>query len=222
MTLPPSNVSPMTNDADRLPEATSVRGVAIFTVTYLLAATSVAAAGKTWEFMLYIGVVLIFGFVTLHVHRQVHLSQGVMWSLSIWGLVHMLGGLMPVPDGWPINGDQRVLYSLWLIPDLLKYDHVVHAYGFGVTTWVCWEGIRAALAATGRLVAPTFGLMVLAAAAGMGFGALNEIIEFAATLLVPETNVGGYVNTGWDLVANLVGAGVAAALIRFTYREASP
>ena len=33
----------------------------------------------------------------------------------------------------------------------------------------------------------------------------------AATLLVPETNVGGYENTGWDLVANMVGAFTAAA-----------
>jgi hypothetical protein len=62
--------------------------------------------------------------------------------------------------------------------------------------------------------APTFGLLVLAAAAGLGFGALNEVIEFVATLTMPETNVGGYVNTGWDLVANTVGATVAVLLIR--------
>ena len=48
----------------------------------------------------------------------------------------------------------------------------------------------------------------------MGFGALNEVVEFAATLSVPETNVGGYVNTGWDLVSNLVGCITAAILIR--------
>jgi hypothetical protein len=47
----------------------------------------------------------------------------------------------------------------------------------------------------------------------LGFGALNEVVEFAATLLVPETNVGGYVNTGWDMVSNLVGATTAAAAI---------
>ncbi len=35
----------------------------------------------------------------------------------------------------------------------------------------------------------------------------NEVVEFAATLLVPNTGVGGEVNTGWDLVANFVGAG---------------
>ena len=48
---------------------------------------------------------------------------------------------------------------------------------------------------------------------GMGFGALNEVIEFAATLTVPETNVGGYRNTGWDLVSNLVGTSIASIAI---------
>jgi hypothetical protein len=47
----------------------------------------------------------------------------------------------------------------------------------------------------------------------MGFGALNEVVEFAATQLLPDTNVGGYVNTGWDLVFNLVGSAAAALAI---------
>ncbi len=48
----------------------------------------------------------------------------------------------------------------------------------------------------------------------MGLGAMNELVEFAATKLLPGTNVGGYDNTGWDLVANLVGCVIAAAAIR--------
>jgi len=36
------------------------------------------------------------------------------------------------------------------------------------------------------------------------------VVEFAATLAMPETNVGGYVNTGWDLVSNMTGATLAA------------
>ena len=134
--------------------------------------------------------------------------------MCVWGLVHMAGGLLPVPETWPIDGDIRVLYSLWLIPERLKYDHVVHAYGFGVATWVCWQGIRSAIVRRGGDGVPTAGLMVIAALAGMGLGAANEIVEFAVTLLVPETNVGGYINTGWDLVANLVGATAAALVIR--------
>ncbi len=60
-------------------------------------------------------------------------------------------------------------------------------------------------------------MLVLVAAAGMGFGAMNEVVEFIATLTMPETNVGGYINTGWDLVSNLTGCTLAALLIRLRY-----
>jgi hypothetical protein len=64
--------------------------------------------------------------------------------------------------------------------------------------------------------------MVLCAAAGLGFGALNEVVEFVATLLIPETNVGGYRNTGWDLVSNLIGATTAATWIWLSERRRAP
>jgi hypothetical protein len=47
----------------------------------------------------------------------------------------------------------------------------------------------------------------------MGVGAANEVVEFLATRVLPETNVGGYENTGWDLVSNTVGCLIAAVLI---------
>ncbi len=167
------------------------------------------------EFLFYIAVMFVLIGVVWTVHRSVGLSSGVLWGLSIWGLAHMAGGLLVVPSGWPTSSESRVLYTLWLIPGRLKYDHVIHAYGFGLTTWVCWQGLSVAIRRRAGVAAPTFGLLVLSAAAGLGFGALNEIVEFVATLLIPETNVGGYRNTGWDLVSNLTGATVAATLIWF-------
>ena len=196
--------------------------VALFTSVYLVGALMTAVQGSNYEFLLYIGVVVLMMGVVWVVHGRVALTSGALWCLSIWGLAHMAGGLVVVPESWPVMGTNRVLYSLWLIPDRLKYDHVVHAYGFGVTTWVCWQGLRAALGGRHQRVRPTPGLMLLCAAAGLGFGALNEVIEFAATLLVPETNVGGYLNTGWDLVANLFGATVAVTAIWISDRSTSP
>ncbi|MEN8143743.1 MAG: DUF2238 domain-containing protein [Gemmatimonadota bacterium] len=187
--------------------------MASFTLAYLAASTLIALLAGNSEFLYYIVVMLMLIGVVGAVHRRVGLSGAVLWGLSFWGLAHMAGGLLTVPEGWPVNGENRVLYSLWLLPGRLKYDHVVHAYGFGMTTWVCWQGLRAAAERHGAVVRPTIGLLVLSAAAGMGFGALNELVEFVATLAVPETNVGGYLNTGWDLVANLFGVTAAAALI---------
>ena len=48
---------------------------------------------------------------------------------------------------------------------------------------------------------------------GMGLGAMNEVIEFVGTLIFPNTNVGGYVNTGWDLVCNMTGCIAAVGVV---------
>jgi len=189
--------------------------VAIFTIAYMIAAIGGAFTRGNFEFLIYIGVMIILMGVVGFVHHRVTLSTGALWALSIWGLLHMAGGLVPVPESWPYDGEHAVLYSWWLIPDHLKYDQIVHAYGFGVTTWVCWQALTAAARPLGAL-RPSFGVMPLCVAGGMGFGAANEIIEFTATLLVPDTNVGGYVNTGWDLVSNMTGAVIAAVLIAIT------
>lgn len=56
---------------------------------------------------------------------------------------------------------------------------------------------------------------------GMGIGALNEVVEFAIALNVEESNVGGYLNTGRDLVANMLGAAVAGAIVARRVRSLS-
>ena len=206
---------------ERASRAAVVR-VGTFTAAYMLAAAAGAMASGNREFLFYIAVMLVLVGVVAALHLRMGLPESALWALSIWGLAHMAGGLVPIPDGWPVHGPNRVLYSLWMIPDRLKYDQVVHAYGFGVTTWICWLGLKSTLVGAGVAATPTIGRLLLVWAAGQGFGALNEVIEFAATLLVPETNVGGYRNTGWDLVANLVGATLAVLAIALLDRGADP
>jgi uncharacterized membrane protein YjdF len=184
--------------------------IGMFTFFYLLVAIFFSIQTGNTEFLFYIAVVLILGVVVLFVDRRVGLSPVLIWLLSLWGLLHMAGGLVPVPESWPVEGSKAVFYSLWIIPNLLKYDHVVHAYGFGLATWTCWQSLRFAL----KRSEPTGGILFLCVLGGMGLGGLNEIIEFIATLVIPNTNVGGYVNTGWDLVSNLVGSCIAAVMIR--------
>ena len=131
--------------------------------------------GKTFPHRsFYIVVMVLLGAAIYLVHRRVSLSPGVLWCLSIWGLLHMAGGLVPVPESAPIGGPVRVLYSLWLIPGALKYDQMVHAYGFGVATWMCWQALSFGFRKThGFTPDPTFGLLTLCAAAGMGLGAFT-------------------------------------------------
>ncbi|MHC4816442.1 MAG: hypothetical protein ACYTF8_00080, partial [Planctomycetota bacterium] len=97
------------------------RGVVLFTAAYILAAALAALLTGNYEFVLYIVIVSVVFAAIAAIHRRVPLSPGVLWCLSVWGLMHMAGGLVPVPKSWPIEGEIYVLYSLWLIPERLKY-----------------------------------------------------------------------------------------------------
>jgi hypothetical protein len=112
----------------------------------------------------------------------------------------------------PVSGE--VLYNYRPAPWLPKYDQATHAFGFAVATLVCWECLRGALARRGAPTKPTAGLAIACVLMGIGLGALNEVIEFVAVLTMPDTNVGGYTNTGWDLVSNLTGAAAMGVYIR--------
>ncbi|MGJ8723224.1 MAG: hypothetical protein ACSHYB_01600 [Roseibacillus sp.] len=187
-----------------------LRPLILFTTSYLLLGGATAILTDNFEFVFYLLVMLIMIAVTALLHSHVRLTLPLLWGLAVWGLLHVMGGILPVPTSWQIEGPIRVLYSLWLIPNLLKYDQVVHASGFYIATLVCWHSLKSIIACrNGQLLTPRIGPLLLVFFAGMGLGALNEVIEFIATLFIPETNVGDYSNTGWDLIANMVG-GIAA------------
>lgn len=189
------------------------RYVAYFVTGYLLLALFISNSQGNQEFFFYAFVVLFLGLLVMLIDRHAHFSLGLLWCLAIWGAMHMLGGLWHIPDGWPVDseGSRRILYTLWIIPEWLKYDNVVHAFGYGASAWLCYQWFRSRYHSSG----PTMGVLILCGLASMGLGSFNEIIEFFATKLIPNTNVGGYENTGWDLVSNLVGVSVAGVLIRF-------
>lgn len=195
----------------------AIKQVSLFTGLYLLTATAFAVGLQNWEFLFYIGVVVLLAFCVWMLNVKVPLTRGVLWCLSLWGLLHMVGGFVPTPDGWPYNGDKAVFYSLWLIPNYLKYDHIIHMFGFGITAWVCWQALQPAL----KDPRPRFGVLLLCALGAMGLGAFNETIEFMVTIAVPDNNVGGYWNTSWDIVANMAGAIIAVILVYKIYSKES-
>lgn len=184
-----------------------------FVGLYMVAFSALAASRGNSEFIFY-GVVmlLIIGGVIL-MHLRVGFSAVVLWGLALWGLAHMAGGNVAVPLSLVPDGKSAVLYNLKPASFVPKYDQITHAFGFAVATLTAWEAMRAAI---GPSVRPGIGLAIALACIGMGLGAINEVVEFAAEMLLPNTNVGGYVNTGWDLVSNMVGATAAAAWIWVT------
>lgn len=160
------------------------------------------------EFLLYIGIIVLLLLLIAYTDRRVLYPPRVIWGLTLWAFLHMAGG------GFRMGDD--VLYNWIIVPlsdqlPILKFDQVVHAIGFGVATMLMYHLLTPLLKPVHRWTA----LSIVVVMAGLGVGAFNEIVEFAATQLVPETNVGGYVNTALDLVFNGVGAVVAMAYIRW-------
>lgn len=136
-------------------------------------------------------------------------SRVVLGGLALWAVGHLAGGSVGI-------GDDRTLYNA-VLPGGLHFDNAVHFVGFGTSGLAWWEATRPWLpAATGHPA----GVWAAVWLAGMGVGALNEVLEFVVTLLVEDTNVGGYRNTGRDLIANLLGAAVAGAIASARHRRA--
>ncbi len=186
--------------------------VSIFTGLYLVASLVAAVMIGNNEFILYLALapVLVVGIVVLHI--KIKLPIPMLWALSGLVLVHCLGGLITLPASMPTEGKQ-LLYNFWIIPDKLKYDQVVHIYGNAIGTWLCWNLLRYSIAIAVKTdikdipAHPMF--LIVCFLAGVGIGALNEVLEFGATRTMSgDTNVGGYVNTGWDLVANTLGGAI--------------
>jgi uncharacterized membrane protein YjdF len=182
--------------------------VALFTSAYVAIFTAWFFSIGNYEFIVYVltmlGLMALIGFSL----GKAEYPPAILWGLSLWGLMHMAGG------GVPVNGS--VLYNLVLIPIatvddsvILKYDQFVHAFGFGVTAWLLHHLLTRHFPDT-RGTATALAFPALAA---MGLGAVNEMIEFTAVLLVPDTNVGGYTNTALDLVFNALGAVIAVTWI---------
>jgi len=180
---------------------------ALFVVA-MVGFTIYAAINGNFEFLFYAGTMVIMAGVVIAVDRAVRFSALVIAGLLAWAILHLAGGNVPV-------GDTGVLYNFRPAPWLPKYDQAVHAFGFAVATLLSWECLRHGISKRmSTAPRPTFGLAAACVLMGMGLGALNEVVEFVAVLTIPDTNVGGYTNTGWDLVSNLTGAIVAGVWIR--------
>ena len=107
--------------------------ILIFNLAYLVIFGAYYLSVQNYEFIWYIAVIVILGAViAFNLHRGVF-DDLILWLLSIWGLVHMIGG------GVRIAGS--TVYSLKLIEIInksdqfyiLKMDQLIHFYGFFVS-----------------------------------------------------------------------------------------
>jgi len=177
-------------------------GLWLAVLTTALAGSLLRADERIWAYLI---VCLVVTAVVAAVDRSVHFSNGLLWLLLAVGTLHLAGGLLPDPDG------RGVLYDAWLLTHVLRVDQVVHAVGSAAGTWASWQLLGTWL---DLHRAPVRTQAVLAVLAGLGKGALNEALEFLAALHGGAVFVGGFENTGWDLVFDVAGClGCAVFLV---------
>lgn len=183
--------------------------IILFNLIYVIVFAVYYLSIRNFEFLWYVGVLLFFFLLILLTIRKTNFDLPILWGLSIWGFLHMAGGGIKIGEG--------VLYKVILLPivnngdglTILKFDQAVHIFGFFVATLVVYHILKPHISLKANWKVIYFVLI----AAGTGLGALNEMVEFIAVLIFPETGVGGYNNTSLDLISNLVGASLATLFI---------
>ncbi|MBN2037688.1 MAG: DUF2238 domain-containing protein [Chitinispirillaceae bacterium] len=165
-----------------------------------------------YEFIIYVGVIIFFLVLIVFTRNKVDYTLSSLIGLTIWSLLHLCGGCISV-------GENERLYELIIVKlsstlPILRYDQVVHMWGFGVSTIVMYSLLRKSLV---PIIQHKISLGIVLVLSGLGVGAFNEILEFIVELSVPESGVGGYINTALDLCANLIGSLLAVIYINVIY-----
>lgn len=183
--------------------------ILILTVFYLLFSFFLFWSRKNYEFVIYVLVVIFFFILILVTNKKINYPNSVLWGLSLWGLLHMLGGGILLKDGSRLY--TLMIVSLSDVYPIFKFDQFVHIVGFFVATLVAFVLLK-------PLLKPKWenwtALSIIVVMAGLGMGALNELVEFWTTIMFAETGVGGFINTSLDSVSNLIGAILAMIYIR--------
>lgn len=169
-------------------------GPALFLAVCVLVFATVGVVRGVWFVWVYLpALAASVGIVAAIDHYRGPLPGSLLWPLAIWAGMHLAGGLAPNP-----TGETEILYGMWLIDGVLRYDQLVHGFGMGAAAMLFAYAAR-------HEARPLFWGFVLAQVAGL----INETAENIFAAFVEESNVGDIVNTMWDLIWHLIGAGVA-------------
>jgi len=177
--------------------------VLIFTVGYVAIFGAIFLSAGNGEFLWYVITLVLFLALVAATQRVARFPAFILWGLSLWGLAHMAGGGVPVGDS--------VLYTYVLLPlagggelVLLKYDQIVHFYGFGVATLVLWHVLRRNFPALDG----TRTIYAFAILGGMGLG---EKVGIGDQLWVQA--VGVIATVAWSVVLTFVIAKAVGGIV---------
>ena len=185
----------------------------IFTAFYLVIGGWFFLKDLNHEFVIYVAVILAIFAGVAATQKITKFPVWMLWLLSIWGLMHVLGGAVETRDG--------VLFAYKIYPlidrggefYILKYDQVVHGYLYGLVALMSYHVLKVPFGVRSGF----FGVALAAVLISVGISGLNEIMEFLIAVNLERNGVGGYENAMIDLIFNFGGAVIAMigyALIR--------
>ena len=160
-----------------------------------------------YEFIIYVSVILLFlGLIYISI-EQVKYRSLTLVGLTVWSGLHLAGGGLFLSEGR--------LYDWMILPlsdeyPVFRYDQLVHIIGFGAATLAMHDVLCPHLK---ELHTGSIGISIVLLMAGLGVGSFNEIVEFIVNTIVPESGVGGYINTSLDQCSNLIGASLAVTYL---------
>lgn len=178
----------------------------VFNLAYIVGFAIYYISKKNYEFMLYIAVLVILLVLVCAIQRRVKFSYLLLGMLSVWGLLHMMGGGVHLSDGTVLY--RWVPIEVYNAHDvngefvILKFDQILHFYIYFVVSFVIAHLLRRYVVKTMK----TSHLAFFVILASMGASVINELIEFGAVVFMGKTGVGGYFNTALDLLFNTLGA----------------
>jgi uncharacterized membrane protein YjdF len=182
----------------------------LFTVVYTLTFTVNAFVDHNFEFLYYTFLMVALLCFVLLLNQQLHLGFFILFSLSLLGFLHLLGGNLILANG-------ARLYDTYFLNGVLKYDNIVHTFGTFTATLMLYNLIADFIDDRIRQHYAIFSLLLVLMA--IGIGTINELVEFLAVVFLGASEqVGDYFNNSLDLFFNTVGSIIACVLI-YVYRE---
>lgn len=189
--------------------------ILIFSITYTISFGLYFGSIGNFEFLWYVGILSVLIILVIFLHARFKFSNEVLFAISLWGLLHMIGG----SDIYGKRTYARMIYPLFSSQiagtDILRYDQFMHFYVYVVVTLMIFYILSPYM----KKETPIWLFSALLVIMGIGVGAINEIIEFIPVLVFGNTGVGDYYNTLWDIVFNTLGAIVAVVYLSMKRRN---
>ncbi len=181
----------------------------IITILILVGFSFAYFTMENYKFMTNAGMIAGFTILALATNKKVRYPPVILAGFTAWALLHLSGSNVIVGGSALYD---RVIFPVAGALPIIRYDQIVHTVGFGFATALVYHIMASRVPEAARNSALILSTIALA---GLGVGAINEMIEFAALAIFPTADIGGYENTLLDLFGDFVGAIFAVIIIRF-------